>query len=81
MYLTLPISSYLPISIYLPIPTYCVIFRSDKDGVQKIKAVEIVPGDIIEISVGDKVPADFRYDTTTVLTLDGCLVDEVYFNR
>jgi len=36
--------------------------------VQKIKSVEIVPGDVIEISVGDKVPADFRlikiYSTT-----------------
>jgi len=44
------------------------VIRSDKDGVQKIKAVDIVPGDIIEISVGDKVPADFRlvkiYSTT-----------------
>jgi len=36
------------------------VIRSDKDGVQKIRAVEIVPGDIVEISVGDKVPADFR---------------------
>merc|ERR1711981_481097 len=44
------------------------VVRSDKDGVQKIKAVDIVPGDILEISVGDKVPADFRlvkiYSTT-----------------
>merc|ERR1711962_90684 len=44
------------------------VIRSDKEGVQKIKAVDIVPGDIIEISVGDRVPADFRlmkiYSTT-----------------
>merc|ERR1711962_259161 len=44
------------------------VIRSDKDGVQKIKAVDIVPGDIVEISVGDRVPADFRlmkiYSTT-----------------
>jgi len=36
------------------------VIRSDKEGVQKIRAVEMVPGDIVEISVGDKVPADFR---------------------
>merc|ERR1712110_911657 len=36
------------------------VIRSDKDGVQKIRAVDIVPGDIVEISVGDKVPADIR---------------------
>merc|ERR1712142_905053 len=44
------------------------VVRSDRDGVQKVKAVDIVPGDILEISVGDKVPADFRlikiYSTT-----------------
>merc|ERR1711962_87905 len=44
------------------------VIRSDKDGVQKVRAREIVPGDIIEVSVGDRVPADFRlmkiYSTT-----------------
>merc|ERR1711910_44744 len=44
------------------------VIRSDKDGVQKVKAVDIVPGDILEVSVGNKVPADFRlikiYSTT-----------------
>lgn len=36
------------------------VVRQDKAGVQKIRAREIVPGDIVEISVGDKIPADIR---------------------
>jgi len=36
------------------------VIRSDKEGVQKIRAKEMVPGDIVEISVGDKIPADIR---------------------
>merc|ERR1712142_1384238 len=36
------------------------VVRSDKDGVQKVKARKIVPGDVVEISVGDKIPADMR---------------------
>merc|ERR1711881_722417 len=36
------------------------VIRSDKDGVQKIRAKGMVPGDIVEVSVGDKVPADIR---------------------
>ncbi|CAG7828654.1 unnamed protein product [Allacma fusca] len=36
------------------------VIRTDKSGVQKIRAREIVPGDIVEISVGDKIPADIR---------------------
>merc|ERR1712088_868946 len=44
------------------------VIRTDKDGVQKLRAKEIVPGDIVEISVGDKIPADVRiikiYSTT-----------------
>ncbi|XP_063588990.1 calcium-transporting ATPase sarcoplasmic/endoplasmic reticulum type-like [Penaeus indicus] len=44
------------------------VIRANKPGVQKIRAREIVPGDIIEVSVGDKIPADIRlikiYSTT-----------------
>merc|ERR1711881_137487 len=36
------------------------VIRTDKDGVQKLRAKDIVPGDICEISVGDKIPADVR---------------------
>ncbi|XP_045785314.1 calcium-transporting ATPase sarcoplasmic/endoplasmic reticulum type isoform X1 [Maniola jurtina] len=36
------------------------VLRGDKSGVQKIRAKEIVPGDIVEVSVGDKIPADIR---------------------
>lgn len=36
------------------------VLRGDKSGVQKIRAKEIVPGDVVEVSVGDKIPADIR---------------------
>ncbi|KAK7871875.1 hypothetical protein R5R35_006455 [Gryllus longicercus] len=36
------------------------VVRGDKAGVQKLRAKEIVPGDIVEVSVGDKIPADIR---------------------
>ncbi|XP_055309281.1 calcium-transporting ATPase sarcoplasmic/endoplasmic reticulum type isoform X2 [Sitodiplosis mosellana] len=36
------------------------VIRQDKSGVQKVRAKEIVPGDVVEVSVGDKIPADIR---------------------
>lgn len=36
------------------------VIRKSKHGVQRVRAREIVPGDIVEISIGDKVPADIR---------------------
>lgn len=49
-------------------PEMAKVIRQNKHGVQRIKAREVVPGDIVEISVGDKIPADIRllkiYSTT-----------------
>jgi len=45
------------------------VVRGDKSGVQKVRAREIVPGDLVEISVGDKIPADFRITKILSTTL------------
>jgi len=45
------------------------VVRSDKSGVQKVRAREIVPGDLVEISVGDKIPADIRITKVLSTTL------------
>lgn len=36
------------------------VLRQNRASVQRIRANEIVPGDIVEVAVGDKVPADIR---------------------
>ncbi|VDP30800.1 unnamed protein product, partial [Schistosoma mattheei] len=41
-------------------PEIAKVFRKSHYGIQRIKARELVPGDIVEVSVGDKVPADMR---------------------
>jgi Ca2+ transporting ATPase len=41
-------------------PEVAKVIRAGSKGVQRIKASVLVPGDIVEVSVGDKVPADIR---------------------
>jgi P-type Ca2+ transporter type 2A len=41
-------------------PETAKVIRQNQRGVQRIRARELVPGDIVEVAVGDKVPADMR---------------------
>lgn len=50
-------------------PEIAKVIRQDKPGVQKIKAKYLVPGDVVEVSVGDKVPADIRITEIKSTTL------------
>ncbi|EDO47465.1 predicted protein [Nematostella vectensis] len=50
-------------------PEIAKVQRQDKSGIQMIKARDLVPGDIVEVAVGDKVPADIRITTIKSTTL------------
>ncbi|KAK6739599.1 hypothetical protein RB195_008228 [Necator americanus] len=49
-------------------PEMAKVVRAGSHGIQMIRARDLVPGDIVEVSVGDKIPADLRllkiYSTT-----------------
>ncbi|ESN96009.1 hypothetical protein HELRODRAFT_185062 [Helobdella robusta] len=41
-------------------PEVAKVIRRNHVGVQQIRARELVPGDIVDVAVGDRVPADLR---------------------
>jgi len=58
-------------------PEIAKVYRKNKPGVvQKIKARELVPGDVVEVAVGDKIPADIRITSiySTTLRIDQALL-------
>nr|AML22896.1 sarcoplasmic/endoplasmic reticulum Ca2+-ATPase [Tridacna squamosa] len=50
-------------------PEIAKVYRKNAKGVQRIRASLLVPGDVVEVSVGDKVPADIRLTTIHSTTL------------
>ncbi len=58
-------------------PEIAKVARQNRPGhIQRIKARELVPGDIVEVAVGDKVPADIRITTiySTTIRVDQSLL-------
>lgn len=49
-------------------PEMAKVIRTSKQGIALVRSRELVPGDLVEVSVGDKMPADIRlikiYSTT-----------------
>lgn len=52
------------------------VIRADRKQIQQIAARDLVPGDIVEVAVGDKIPADIRILTikSTTLRIDQSLL-------
>lgn len=58
-------------------PEIAKVYRQNKSGsAQRIKARELVPGDVVEVAVGDKIPADIRITTiySTTIRIDQALL-------
>ena len=58
-------------------PEIAKVIRQNRPGqVQRIRARDLVPGDIVEVAVGDKVPADIRISTilSTTMRVDQSLL-------
>jgi Ca2+ transporting ATPase len=58
-------------------PEIAKVIRQSKPGfAQRIKARELVPGDVVEVAIGDKIPADIRITTiySTTIRIDQALL-------
>lgn len=57
-------------------PEIAKVIRQNYRGVQKVRASNLVPGDIVDISVGDQVPADIRIIkiSSTTLRIDQAIL-------
>ena len=57
------------------IPQQCIVLR---EGVEKqIMASKIVPGDVVKVKMGDKIPADLRIVQSREMKVDNsCLTGE-----
>lgn len=50
-------------------PEMAKVLRQGNGGVAAIRARELVPGDVVEVSIGDKIPADIRLTKILSTTL------------
>lgn len=58
-------------------PEIAKVIRQSKPGLaQRIKARELVPGDVVEVAIGDKIPADIRITSifSTTIRIDQALL-------
>lgn len=59
------------------IPNKCVVIREGKE--KKINATELVKGDLIRLTIGDRIPADVRIVDTNDLKVWGARVFGLHF--
>lgn len=57
-------------------PEVAKVMRKNHSSIQRIRARELVPGDVVDVSVGDKVPADLRLTQifSTTLRVDQAIL-------
>lgn len=65
-------------SIGTMLPDQCIVFRNGSQ--ESISAVDLVPGDIIVIKQGNKLPADVRFvDISSDAMFDRAILTGMYY--